>query len=44
MPPEIRRLSKRYLNDPAEVTIKTKDQDGKLIRPAGDHRADEPQA
>ena len=32
MPPEIRRLSKRYLNDPAEVTIKTKDQDGKLIR------------
>ena len=32
MPPEIRRLSKRYLNDPAEITIKTKDQDGKLIR------------
>ena len=32
MPSEIRRLSKRYLNDPAEVTIKTKDQDGKLIR------------
>ena len=32
MPSEIRRLSKRYLNDPAEITIKTKDQDGKLIR------------
>ena len=32
MPPEIRRLSKRYLNDPAEVTIRTKDQEGKRIR------------
>ena len=27
MPPEIRRLSKRYLKDPAEVTIRTKDQE-----------------
>ena len=32
MPPEIRRLSKRYLTDPAEVTIRTKDQEGKRIR------------
>jgi len=32
MPPEIRRLSKRYLNDPAEITIRTKDQEGKRIR------------
>ena len=32
MPPEIRRLSKRYLKDPAEVTIRTKDQEGKRIR------------
>ena len=32
MPPEIRRLSKRYLNDPAEVTIQTKDREGKRIR------------
>ena len=31
MPPEIRRLSKRYLKDPAEVTIRTKDQEGKRI-------------
>ncbi len=32
MPPEIRRLSKRYLKDPAEITIRTKDQEGKRIR------------
>ena len=32
MPPEIRRLSKRYLKDPAEVTIRTKDQEGRRIR------------
>ncbi|QNI97145.1 DEAD/DEAH box helicase [Synechococcus sp. RS9902] len=32
MPLEIRRLSKRYLKDPAEVTIRTKDQEGKRIR------------
>jgi len=32
MPPEIRRLAKRYLKDPAEVTIRTKDQEGKRIR------------
>ena len=32
MPSEIRRLSKRYLKDPAEVTIRTRDQEGKLIR------------
>ena len=32
MPPEIRRLSKRYLKDPAEITIRTKDQEGKWIR------------
>ena len=32
MPPEIRRLSKRYLQDPAEVTIQTKDREGKRIR------------
>ncbi|CRY91786.1 cyanobacterial RNA helicase [Synechococcus sp. WH 8103] len=32
MPPEIRRLSKHYLKDPAEVTIRTKDQEGKRIR------------
>ena len=32
MPTEIRRLSKRYLKDPAEVTIRTKDQEGKRIR------------
>ena len=32
MPAEIRRLSKRYLKDPAEVTIRTRDQEGKLIR------------
>ena len=32
MPPEIRRLSKRYLQDPAEVTIRTKDQEGRRIR------------
>ncbi len=32
MPPEIRRLSKRYLKDPAEVTIRTTDQEGNRIR------------
>ncbi|MAR06440.1 MAG: ATP-dependent RNA helicase [Cyanobium sp. NAT70] len=32
MPPEIRRLSKRYLQDPAEVTIRTKAQEAKRIR------------
>ncbi len=32
MPSEIRRLSKRYLKEPAEVTIRTKDQEGKRIR------------
>ena len=32
MPPEIRRLSKRYLKDPSEVTIRTKDQEGRRIR------------
>ena len=32
MPSEIRRLSKRYLKDPAEVTIRTKDQEGRRIR------------
>ena len=32
MPLEIRRLSKRYLKDPAEITIRTKDQEGKRIR------------
>ena len=32
MPSEIRRLSKRYLKDPAEITIRTKDQEGRRIR------------
>ncbi len=32
MPSEIRRLSKRYLEDPAEITIKSKKKDAKLIR------------
>ena len=32
MPPEIRRLSKRYLNDPAEITIKSKEKEAKLIK------------
>ena len=32
MPNEIRRLSKRYLREPAEITIKTKDREAKRIR------------
>jgi ATP-dependent RNA helicase DeaD len=32
MPTEIRRLSHRYLKDPAEVTIRTKGSDGRRIR------------
>ena len=32
MPNEIRRLSKRYLSEPAEITIKTKDREAKRIR------------
>ncbi len=32
MPSEIRRLSKRYLNDPAEITIKSRSQEASLIR------------
>jgi ATP-dependent RNA helicase DeaD len=32
MPPEIRRISHKYLNDPAEVTIKTKGADSSRIR------------
>ena len=32
MPPEIRRLSKRYLKNPAEVTIRTEAQEAKRIR------------
>ena len=32
MPTEIRRLSHRYLNDPAEITIRTKGADGRRIR------------
>ncbi len=32
MPTEIRRLSHRYLKDPAEITIKTKGADGRRIR------------
>ncbi|WP_320674855.1 DEAD/DEAH box helicase [Prochlorococcus sp. MIT 1341] len=32
MPTEIRRLSKRYLNAPAEITIKTKAQEARRIR------------
>ena len=32
MPSEIRQLSKRYLENPAEITIKSKKKDAKLIR------------
>ena len=32
MPPEIRRISHKYLNDPAEVTIKTKGADSSRSR------------
>ena len=32
MPSEIRRLSKRYLEEPAEITIKAQKKDPKLIR------------
>ncbi len=32
MPSEIRRLSKRYLNQPAEITIKTRTKEARLIR------------
>ena len=32
MPPEIRRISKQYLNDPAEITIKATKQKTSLIR------------
>ena len=32
MPSEIRRLSKRYLSEPAEITIKTKDREARRIR------------
>ncbi|KGG25182.1 Cold-shock DEAD-box protein A [Prochlorococcus sp. MIT 0702] len=32
MPSEIRRLSKRYLREPAEITIKNRDQEARLIR------------
>jgi len=32
MPPEIRRISHQYLNDPAEITIKTKGSDSSRIR------------
>ncbi|AAQ00139.1 DEAD/DEAH box helicase [Prochlorococcus marinus] len=32
MPPEIRKLSKRYLRDPAEITIKAKKKEAQLIR------------
>mgnify|MGYP001602430334 FL=1 len=32
MPAEIRRLSKRYLREPAEITIKTKDTEARRIR------------
>ncbi len=32
MPSEIRRLSKRYLHNPAEITIKAKKKDAQLIR------------
>ncbi len=32
MPSEIRRLSKRYLREPAEITIKTKDKEARRIR------------
>ena len=32
MPPEIRRISHKYLNEPAEITIKTKGSDSSRIR------------
>ena len=32
MPLEIRRLSKRYLREPAEITIKSRDKESRLIR------------
>ncbi len=32
MPSEIRKLSKRYLNDPAEITIKSQEKEAKLIK------------
>ena len=32
MPPEIRRISHKYLNDPAEITIRTKGSDSSRIR------------
>ena len=32
MPSEIRRLSKRYLREPAEITIKTKEKEARRIR------------
>ena len=32
MPTEIRRLSKRYLREPAEITIKTKEKEARRIR------------
>jgi len=32
MPSEIRRLSKRYLNEPAEITIKSRSQEARLIK------------
>ena len=32
MPNEIRRLSKRYLQEPAEITIKTKEKEARRIR------------
>ncbi|MFN9870662.1 MAG: DEAD/DEAH box helicase, partial [Cyanobacteriota bacterium] len=32
MPTEIRRISHKYLNDPAEITIRTKGADGRRIR------------
>ena len=32
MPPEIRRISHKYLNDPAEITIRTKGADSSRIR------------
>ncbi len=32
MPSEIRRLSKRYLHEPAEITIKSRAQEARLIR------------
>ncbi len=32
MPSEIRRLSKKYLNNPAEITIKSREKEASLIR------------